>query len=142
MRSQESDGIAGYLANRVETGADSAQLAEVIAATCRAIDHALAPIIGPRGVAALYRRSVHLASQTYPWLAKAHQGAPVTLELAPLSAVLARQTSTEAVAAGALLLQTFRDVLTTLVGPSLAERLLRSVWATFLSGPPAQDTTP
>ncbi len=142
MRSYESDGISAYLARRVEAGADSAQLAEVIAATCGAIDDALAPIIGHLGVAALYRRSVHLASQTYPWLAGAHQGAPITLEVAPLSAVLERQTSTEAVAAGTLVLQTFYELLTTLIGPSLTERLLRSVWVDFLSGPPAQDTTP
>jgi hypothetical protein len=142
MQRQESDGIAAYLARTAGTAADSGQLAETVAATCLAIDEALSPIIGHRGVAALYRRSVHLASQTYPWLADAHQGAPLALEVAPLSAVLARRTSADAIAGGTLLLQTFHKLLTTLIGPSLTERLLRSVWADFLSGPSAQDTTP
>ena len=39
-------------------------------------------------------------------------------------------------------LQTFHELLATLVGPSLTERLLRSVWADSSSGPPAQDTSP
>ena len=43
---------------------------------------------------------------------------------------------------GGALLQTFYELLASLVGPSLTERLLRSVWAHSSSGPPAQDTSP
>lgn len=142
MKSQMSDGVAAFLARRVETGADSAQIAETIAAKFREIENALTPIIGRGGVGALYRRSVHLTGQTHPWLAGAEEGVPTAMDAAPLNALLARQGSADAAAAGALLLQTFYDLLTTLVGPSLTERLLRSVWVTFLSGPSAQDTTP
>ncbi|MES2226711.1 MAG: hypothetical protein V4540_02945 [Pseudomonadota bacterium] len=142
MQSPESDGIAAYLEHGAGAAADPARLAEKIVATCRAIDDALSPIVGHRGVAALYRRSVHLASEAHPWLARAHEGTPTALDLAPLAAVLAQQSGAQAVAGGTLLLQTFHSLLTTLVGPSLTERLLRPVWATFLSGPSAQDTTP
>jgi hypothetical protein len=142
MQSQESDGIAAYLAHEAGMGADSEHVAGTIATTCRAIDEALAPIIGRRGVAALYRRSVHLASQTYPWLAAAQAEVPTAMDVAPLTTALTGQNSKDASAAGALLLQTFYGLLTTLVGPSLTERLLRSVWANFLSGSAAQDTTP
>ena len=142
MKNQESDGIAAFLTRSVRGGADSGQIAESVAATCRAFDNALTPIIGQRGVAALYKRSLHVTGLTHAWLAGAQEGAPHSMDVATLTSRLAQQTSADAAAGGALLLQTFYDLLTTLVGPSLTEQLLRSVWATFLSGPSAQDTTP
>ena len=48
--------------------------------------------------------------------------------------------STNAAAAGGALLQTFHKLLTTLVGSSLTERLLRSVWTNHFDAPSAQDT--
>jgi len=135
QETRESNGIAAFLARKVGAGADSGELAETIAATCRGIDDALAPIIGRRGVAALYKRSVHLSSRTYSWLAAGtEEGVATSMDVASLTSLLARQTSADAAAAGTLLLQTFHTLLTTLVGPSLTERLLRSVWAPFLSG--------
>jgi hypothetical protein len=59
-----------------------------------------------------------------------------------LTSLLARQTGADAAAAGALVLQTFHDLLASLVGPSLAERLLRPAWAILMSGPSAPDTLP
>lgn len=70
-----------------------------------------------------------------------HQGVQTTVDLAALKAILAQQDSETATAGGALL-QTFYELLASLVGPSLTERLLRSVWENPLSGPPAQDTSP
>lgn len=142
MERQENDGVAAYLARSVRGGADSRQIAELIATSCHAIDSALAPIVGQRGVAALYKRSLHLAGRTHVWLASAQEGVPSSMDIAALTSLLAQRSSAEAATAGGLLLQTFHNLLTTLVGPSLTEQLLRSVWATFLSGSSAQDTTP
>jgi hypothetical protein len=91
-------------------------------------------------VAALYKRSVHLTSQTHPWLAGTHEGITTATDVASLTSLFARQTSAEAAAAGTLMLQTFCGLLSALIGPSLTERLLRPVWATFLSGSSAPDT--
>ena len=140
MKSQESEEIAAFLARNVRAGADSGQIAETIAVACRGIDSALSPIIGQRGVGALYKRSLHLTAQTHSWLAGTQEGVSAAMDVAALTPLLARQTSAEAAAAGTLLLQTFYELLSALVGPSLTERLLRSVWATFLSGPSARDT--
>ena len=142
MKSQENDGVAAFLARRARDGADSRQIAEAIAATYLAIDSALTPVIGHRGVAALYKRSLHVTARTHAWLAGAQDDPLSSMDVPTLTPLLAQQTSAEAAAAGALLLQTFYDLLATLIGPSLTERLLRSVWATFLSGPSAEDTTP
>jgi hypothetical protein len=139
MQSQESDGIAAYLTRAGSDGASSRQVAAAVASAFEGIDQALAPIIGKRGVAALYKRTVHLASQTHSWLVLAKEEIPTAVDLTALEAALAAQTAADAAAAGTLLLQTFRKLLTTLVGPAIAERLLRPVWAIFLSGPSARD---
>ena len=141
MDNQESRRIAVPLAHRIGSDADAAQVADAIVATWQEIDAALTPIIGQRGVAALYRRSTYLAASAHPWLS-ARKGVQTVMDLAALKSVLARQSSADAAAGGGTLLQTFYELLATLVGPSLTERLLRSVWAPSSSGPPAQDTSP
>jgi hypothetical protein len=105
------------------------------------IDGALAPIVGQRGVAALYKRSLHLTAHTHPWLVAAHDGEQTVMNLAALESLLVRQTGSAAAAGGSALLCTFHDLLATLIGPSLTERLLLSVWEEFLTGPAAQDTS-
>jgi len=142
MESQESRRIAAPLAHRVGEDADAAQIAEAVVATWQEVDAALTPIIGQRGVAALYKRSLYLTGAAQPWLAGTHKGVPTAMDLAALKSVLAQQSSANAAAGGGALLQTFYELLTSLVGPSLTERLLRPVWANSLSGRPAQDTTP
>jgi len=59
-----------------------------------------------------------------------------------LSTALAEQEGPTAVAASVALLETFYDLLTNLIGRSLTDRLLRSVWESPTSGHPAQDTSP
>jgi len=141
MQSQESDGIAAYLTRAGSDGASSRQVAAAVTGAFQAIDRELAPIIGKRGVAALYKRTVHLASGTHSWLAAAKEEIPTALDVTALEAALAARTAADAADAGTLLLRSFNKLLTTLVGPLMAERLLRPVWATFLSGPSAKDNT-
>jgi hypothetical protein len=130
------------LAHRVPADANAAQIAEAVVATCQEIDAALAPIIGQRGVAALYRRSLHLASALHPWLAATPEGFDAALGLGPLKTAFAQQSSADAVAASSALFRTFHELLGSLVGPSLTERLLRAVWTHPISAPPAQDMSP
>lgn len=106
------------------------------------IDAALSPIIGQGGIAALYKRSLYLTSHTHPWMASAHGGVETAMNLAALKSVLVQQGSADAAAGGGALLQTFRELLVGLVGPSLTEQLLRPVWENFLSAQRAQDTSP
>lgn len=112
--------------------------------TLRAIDVALSPIIGQRGVAMLYKRSLYLVIPAHPWLAGTHEGGHATIDLAALESVFAQQSNHHAAAAGGAFLQTFHELLSSLIGPSLTERLLRPVWAPFSSssGAPAQDPSP
>jgi len=140
MQSQERDRIAAFLEGAVSAGASSQGVAALVATTLRGLDQALAPIVGQRGMAALYKRSLHLCRPMHPWLPVAAEGAEFELDIAALTAALATRSSAEAAAAGTQLLASFRALLTTLIGESLTERLLRPVWATLLSGPSALDT--
>lgn len=141
MESQATGRMAAPLANRVGTDASAAQVADAVVATWQEIDAALNPIVGRKGVAALYKRSLYLTGAAHPWLAGMHEGAQAAIDLAALKSVLAQQSSADAALGGNALLQTFYQLLGSLVGPSLTERLLRSVWEHTSRGPPAQDTT-
>lgn len=117
-------------------------MADAVAAVWREVDLALHPIIGHRGVLALYNRSLKLAAARHPWLADAHPGALAAIDASALRAALARQPAAEARAAGEALLQGFRDLLASLIGASLTDRLLGSVWGPAPPTAPAQDKTP
>ena len=140
MSSANSEGrpITAPLAYRVHAHADAAQIARAVVGLWDEIDDALTPIVGAGGVVALYQRSLHLTATAHPWLAiKANGGDPANLQ-----SLLAQQSPADAAAGGSAFLLTFHGLLSSLVGPSLTERLLRSVWAPLSSGPPPQDSSP
>jgi hypothetical protein len=125
----------------VTDGADAEQVADAIVAIWLDIDQALNPIIGHRGVAALYNRTLHLTAVAYPWLAVDQPAVPAAVDPAALRAALVQQTVAAAAAGGNALFQTFHELLASLVGASLTDRLLRSVWTHSSPGSPAQDTS-
>ncbi|TBN45996.1 hypothetical protein EYC95_13695 [Pseudomonas sp. BGI-2] len=106
------------------------------------MDVALTPIIGPQGVAALYRRSLHLCASTHPRLAGTYDKVPAGMELTALKSVIVEQNDADALFFGEVLLTTFYELLTTLIGPSLTERLLRGMWEPSLSDTPSQENSP
>ena len=130
------------LAGRVPPGANAEQLADEVAACLRDIDEALHPIIGHRGVAALYNRSLRLAAAAHPWLAIGLPDVQAAIDVAALRAALLQHTAAEAAAAGAALFRHFEQLLASLVGPALTAQLLQSVWTHPAASPPAQDNTP
>ena len=123
-------------------GADARKIADAAIAAWTAIDGALAPIVGPRGIAALYRRSVHLAVADHPWLAVAYEGALQPGDFNSLRAALSQQTAQNAAAAHDAMLKTFQDLLDNLIGRSLTQRLLQSVQDQPSSGDAVQDNLP
>jgi hypothetical protein len=130
------------LASRVESGADSKQIAAAVLSIWEEIDDALTPIVGPLGLVALYRRTVHLVAAQHPWLAGRDEGVLTDTDPAVLKSVLARRSSAEAEAGGNAFLNTFHELLASLIGASLTARLLRSAWEPPSSGTAAEDTTP
>ena len=129
------------LADRVSDGADAEQIADAIMAIWLEIDQALHPIIGHRGVAALYNRTLHLTAVAYPWLAIGQPAVPAAIDPSGLRSALVQQAAAEAAAGGSALFLRFHELLASLVGASLTDRLLRSVWTHSSPGSPAQDTS-
>jgi hypothetical protein len=140
VASREGRKWSAPLADRVTDDASAEQVADAVVAICLEIDHALHPTIGHGGVAALFNRSLSLTAAAYPWLARDHPTVLAAFDPSSLKAVLVQQSSAEAAAGGHALFQSFRELLASLVGASLTDRLLRSVWA-HPSGASPQDTS-
>lgn len=86
----------------------------------------LAPVIGHRGVEALFERALHLAGRSFPWLeGQAEDGTAAEVLLG--SRLETRDPATALEAGGAVLV-IFTELLATLIGSSLCSRLLASVW--------------
>nr|WP_241667594.1 hypothetical protein [Pseudomonas caspiana] len=140
--SEESRQIVASLVHRVGPNADIATVAQAIASILQDMDAALTPIIGQQGVVALYRRSLHLCASSHPRLAGTCDRVQAGMDLTALKSVLVEQSETDALFFGDVLLTTFYELLTTLIGPSLTARLLRGVWEPSLSDTPSQEISP
>lgn len=130
-----TQGIQTRFVQSVAEGATAREVAEAAVVIWRNIDAALAPIIGQHGVAALLRRSEYLLRDTYPWLAACPPDAPRAPAFDALKSALCAQAAADAAQANGALLQVFHDLLSSLIGALLSERLLRSIW----TSPTAQD---
>ncbi|MBC7414803.1 MAG: hypothetical protein H7327_07720 [Herminiimonas sp.] len=141
MENQDCHSLPAALARRLGLNADAAEIAEAVDAIWREIDARLFSILGQRGVAALYQRCLFITARRYPWLAGTFDGVQASMNLPILRSALLQQTPTNAAAASQALLHEFEDLLGSLVGPSLSERLLRSVCKNSSGGMSAQDTS-
>ena len=123
-------------------GADAVQIADAAVAIWARVHAALAPLIGQRGSAALYKRSLHLARADYPWLVAAFEGATHAGDFVSLHLTLSQQPAVMAATAHDALVQIFLDLLTDLIGRSLTDRLLQTVWESPSTGTAVQDVSP
>jgi hypothetical protein len=121
--------------------ANAERVADAAALTWREIHAVLSPVIGAGGVGALYQRSLHLSRGPYPWLAAVREDPQHPGEFPVLQLVLSQQTTRDVAAANDALLHTFFDLLTSLIGVSLTERLLRSVRSLPAGAPATQDSS-
>jgi len=134
--------ITKSLSSLAAQGADAAQVADAAVALWKAVHGALTPVIGPRGSAALYHRTLHGAREQYPWLAAAYDSTLQPGDFATLRAALAQQPAVDAAAAQDGILQAFLDLLAALIGEPLTERLLQGVWPPPSAAPASKDTSP
>ena len=139
MDSADHRRLISSLHHLAANGADAAKVADAIVSSWREIEAALAPVIGHRGVSALFERSLYLARGRHPWLAAVPENLEARMDLAALTAVLQKQGSSVAAAGGGAHLEALHELLGSLIGQSLAERLLRSTWSNPPTGAAAQD---
>lgn len=119
---------------------DAARLADEAMAQWDAIVSALSPIIGARGVDALYRRTLFLGQASFAWIELPAESRPMDLE--GLRSTLRRREPAEAAQASASLFCLFHDLLASLIGPSLAQRLLPAGLPTLSARVPAAQDAP
>jgi hypothetical protein len=119
-------GIA--LAHRIPLESTAAQTADAALELWAATAASLVPIFGPRGFAALFKRSVQLAASKHPWLADLAHATDMPVEAEALRSAVSKQTSPEAAHGSRSCFMAFHDLLGSLVGPHLIERLLRKAW--------------
>ncbi|MEI8267271.1 MAG: hypothetical protein WCI59_16195 [Betaproteobacteria bacterium] len=106
------------------------------------LEGALRPVVGTRGVAALYGRSLQLAAALHPCLAKAESGSWKLMDLTLLRLQLASQTVDEAVQAGLDHLGQFDQLLGSLIGNTVKDQILAPAWAPEVAGPAGAPVTP
>ena len=102
---------------------------EATASTWRLVEAQLRPVIGARGLDVLFRRALHQSMTAFPWLAASMNRGGSAGPLPGLMACLAAQQTAAAAEAASALMLAFAELLATLIGESLTERLLAPVWA-------------
>lgn len=85
-------------------------------------------IVGDGGFNSLYERSVFLTQAAFPWLEAASQPPQTDHRFAQLKMSFEGKTPAQTSAANSLLLITFTDILSSLIGEQLTARILRSAW--------------
>jgi hypothetical protein len=137
-----SDAVRASLLVLASQGDHEGQFAEAALALWRRIEVELSPVLGATGVAALYRRSLNQASAQQPVLAEVHDAAAQTEGFEPLRRALASLSHTDAAAAIRWLMLAFFQLLVSLIGATLTERLLKPAARAPSSGPTLKDTPP
>lgn len=122
------EAIRRTLMHRAGDALDASVVAEATLGILQQIADQLTPVIGSRGVDALFRRSLHLTRTSLPWLAQSEVSEESTALLASLKAGLSDLEPKAALEASHALLMTFTKLLTSLIGKSLTKRLLSLVW--------------
>jgi hypothetical protein len=125
----------------MEHGADASDVAAAVVIVWREVDAALRPIIGQRGVVALFNRSVQVAAVGQTWLLSVRQEPDIELQLSAIAGIFAKQDAAAAISGGDALLLAFHQLLGSLIGASLAERLLRPAFSPANHSTPTQDSS-
>jgi len=124
------------LAQHAGSAPDAGTVAKVVLGIWNSMAEQLSPVIGVMGVDVLFRRALKLTAKAFPWLAIAEDHGNSTALLESLKARFETQDAAVATEAGNALLGIFTDLLTSLLGVPLTERLLRPVWQSL---PPESD---
>ena len=89
----------------------------------------LVSIIGEGGFNSRWARSLHLTHKVFPWLPPDDALRPDDFQFTDLKLGLAKQSAVEANNANCVLLQTFTNLLASLIGEPLTVTVLSSAWA-------------
>jgi hypothetical protein len=122
------EAIRRALVQRAGSGANARMFASATLGIWYEVSTLLLPMIGSQGVEALLNRTLHLSGGAFPWLAclDVQQG-NINL-LADLNQLISQHETKSAKDACHFILETFIELLISLIGVSLTERLLKPIW--------------
>jgi len=123
------EAIQTLLAVRVGGVNGASVLAQATIDRWRDLTSQLEPVIGTGGVKVLFGRAVRQASANYPWLAVPVEDGPEAALLVTLMGRFAGEERATVEKAIATVLLNFVELLATLIGESLTDRLLGPAWA-------------
>jgi hypothetical protein len=129
-----ADRLQAALRHQAAQGADAAHLADLAVKSWLDVESSLSSLIGRGGVSALFRRSVFLTMDAYPWLETVTAAEARHDGFGSLRTALARQPAPVAEAANGALLLSFCELLSGLIGAPLTEHLLQPAWDVPASG--------
>lgn len=109
-------------------GRGEGAVSEVAQKLWESLSEQLVALIGQDGFHALYDRSQHLASTSFPWLSQAQANGGPRSRLEALSAALQGRAPDESQNAAVELLATFTGLLSSLIGHKLTTNILRAAW--------------
>ena len=130
------------LAHRITQESPAAETAAAALALWQSIAASLTPILGPQGFAALCKRSLHLAAVHHAWLSALPADPLALMDGEAVRSAIAQQGDEEAARGAQAFFLAFHDLLATLIGSSLTERLLRMAWPQASRGPPPPEILP
>lgn len=122
------ESIRTSMARRAGPQADGQATALAALAIWRRMAAQLQPVIGARGVDALFGRALHLTCRQHPWLATAGVRGSSDTSLDHVQQQLAAQQTAQAAEAAQTLLAGFTELLAAMVGDALVARLLGPAW--------------
>jgi len=128
------EAIRRTLAHHAGNFPDANAIAEATLSTWLQVEIRLKPVIGERGINVLLGRTLHLTSAVFPWPDFAGNQEDSAAVLAYVKTCLAESQTAIATEASYTLLTNFVELLATLIGESLTERLLSPVWVPPLPG--------
>ena len=128
------EAILVLLAERAGKSPDAKAIAQVTADIWQEVESPLVPVIGAKGVGVLFDRALHQTGMAFPWLRMAEDHGSIVAALDTLRTCLAGQQETLATEASHSLLMNFTQLLATLIGEHLTERLLGSIWTRPVTG--------
>lgn len=107
---------------------DPSALAEQVLWLWEQIAFHLTPLIGMSGFQTLYARALHLATPDCPGFSASQTGLPIEVLLQTLKNDLTALPRPQAEHCGNVLLNTFTDLVESMIGEVLMAQILRSAW--------------
>jgi hypothetical protein len=119
--------LLSSIMGKMNAGTDATAAVDAIA-IWSALARKFGPLIGPGSVSLLLARSLELHKAAFPWLPPASRPGVAQPPFAALQAALEGQPASEVITATGALLNTYSDLLSTLIGARLTAQFLRSAF--------------